>query len=341
MLFHLGGLRRINDAGLLGNVDRFSTVSGGAIAGAVLALNWPQLDFVGGRARRFELVENAIFELAGHTLDLPSVLVGLLPGTTPAKQLARRYDRVFGARTTLQDLPDEPPRFLFCATNMVTGNLFRLAKLYAADYQLGRIRNPVLRLAEAVAASSAFPPFLSPLQLSTPGSFIEFGSDATVPNSPRVLWLTDGGVYDNLALQPVESYGTVLVSDGGAPFPNRREVGRHWPSQALRLVTLLDEQTRRIRRRQFVSEIVAGTRTGALWTISTDIARFPVTDVLPAPVGRTTKLALVPTRLARLPVRLRHRLANWGYAAADAAIRSYVLTGLDPPSRFPYPDDLG
>ena len=34
-----------------------------------------------------------------------------------------------------------------------------------ADYQVGKVNRPDVRLAEVVAASSAFPPFLSPFTL--------------------------------------------------------------------------------------------------------------------------------------------------------------------------------
>ena len=58
----------------------------------------------------------------------------------------------------------------------------------------------------AVAASSAFPPFLSPARLN-------------MPDGTRFT-LTDGGVYDNLGLEPVvKNCATIYVSDGGGSFP--------------------------------------------------------------------------------------------------------------------------
>ena len=67
----------------------------------------------------------------------------------------------------MQDLPsdDEGPRFVICATNLSTGSLWRFSKPYMADWRLGRIPRPDFSLARAVAASSAFPPVLSPLRL--------------------------------------------------------------------------------------------------------------------------------------------------------------------------------
>jgi NTE family protein len=43
MLFHLGALWRLNDAGMLPELKRISSVSGGSITAAVLGLKWPYL----------------------------------------------------------------------------------------------------------------------------------------------------------------------------------------------------------------------------------------------------------------------------------------------------------
>ena len=37
----------------------------------------------------------------------------------------------------------------------------------------------------------------------------------------------------------------------------------------------------------------------------------------------------------------RHRIANWGYAAADGVLRRYVDPNLPEPSGFPYPGGVG
>ena len=54
MLFHLGGLWRCNELGLLPELDCVSAVSGGAIAASALAIAWNELDFdAAGVARAF------------------------------------------------------------------------------------------------------------------------------------------------------------------------------------------------------------------------------------------------------------------------------------------------
>ena len=81
---------------------------------------------------------------------------------TKSLSLYRKY--LFGT-ATLQDLPPDPPRFVINATSVQTGALFRFSRPFAADYRVGMIPNPAIELAIAVAASSAFPPVLSPLKL--------------------------------------------------------------------------------------------------------------------------------------------------------------------------------
>ena len=44
-LFGLGSLWRLNDAGLLGRLDRVTSVSGGSIMAGILASRWHALSF--------------------------------------------------------------------------------------------------------------------------------------------------------------------------------------------------------------------------------------------------------------------------------------------------------
>src|SRR4051794_32752628 len=66
MLFHIGALRRLNEAGLLSKLKLVSSVSGGSITAGMLALAWKRLSFdESGRARRLqEEVEGPIRRLA-------------------------------------------------------------------------------------------------------------------------------------------------------------------------------------------------------------------------------------------------------------------------------------
>src|SRR5690606_15541513 len=125
-------------------------------------------------------------------------------------------EHLFG-EATLQDLPDEP-RFVINATNVQSGVLWRFSKPYMRDYRVGKVEKPTITLARAVAASSAFPPVLSPFEMRIdPNSFVpDSGDDLQRPPNTSKVFLTDGGVYDNLGLETAwKRCLTVLVSDGG------------------------------------------------------------------------------------------------------------------------------
>jgi NTE family protein len=342
MLFHVGALRRLNEFGLLSVIDRVSSVSGGSITAAAAARAWPSLNFGGdGVVANFELIEKPLFNLASHTIDISSLVGGLPPGRSPARSLAARYRRHLLGDASLRDLPDHP-RFTFNTTNLSTGGLLRWSRHYAADHRMGSIFEPDVPLADVVAASSAFPPFLSPLSLRPPGPIVDHNTRAPVVDPPAHLVLTDGGVYDNLGLQAVESFHTVLASNGGSPLDYNARPRRNWLSQSLRTLHVIDGQVRSLRQRQFVRELTAGQRRGALWTITTDIRDFPAAGVLAVADGVPAELSGIRTRLAALPEAVRKRLVNWGYALADAAIRSYVEPSFPLPTGYPYPEeDLG
>jgi NTE family protein len=250
------------------------------------------------------------------------------------------YDwHVFGG-TTLQQLPDTP-RFVFNSTSLQSGVLWRFSKPYMRDYRVGEIRNPKVKLAVAVAASSAFPPFLSPVILRpkpadfTPGSGIGLQHR---PYTSRVL-LSDGGVYDNLGLETAwKRYKTVLVSDACGTTKTEGKPHRDWPFQVYRVLMVIDTQVGNLRKRQLMDSYKANLRTGAYWGIGTDIAKYKLSNALPASNKATTRLAAFETRLRKVPTLTQHRLINWGYAVCDAGMRKYVVPATTlPPKDFPYP----
>jgi NTE family protein len=207
---------------------------------------------------------------------------------------------------------------------------------------VGEVKSPKLSLATAVAASSAFPPVLSPLTLElnpeefTPGSGLDLQRE---PYTSRVV-LTDGGVYDNLGLETAyKRYRTLLVSDAGGKTQPEEEPKHDWARHALRVLDLIDNQVRSLRKRQLIASYTDGTRDGAYWGIRTDIRHYNLADALACPAPKTLALAELPTRLKRTPEHLQKRLINWGYAVCDAAVRAHLDPSLPAPTGFPYPEE--
>jgi NTE family protein len=215
-----------------------------------------------------------------------------------------------------------------------------------ADYRVGIVDRPTVPLAVAVAASSAFPPFLSPLRLSL--EEFDFRPDvpenaARIPRSLRAeAVLTDGGVYDNLGLEPVwKRYRTVLVSDGGRPAEDDLSPAEDWARHSRRLIDLLEHQVSKLRRRQAVNAFrdPAEPHLGTYWGIHTDMANYRLADGLPCPHAATMRIARIETRLSALSALEQERIMNWGYAICDASMRSFVdeFKHAQPPAGFPFP----
>jgi len=341
MLFHVGAVWRLYDTGLLKSLKRISSVSGGSITAALLGLRWSKLSFDPARLLQdfVPLFVKPIRDLADETIDDEAVILGVaLPGRV-SDRIADAYDEYLFDGATLQQLPNEP-RFVINATNVQSGALWRFSKPYMRDYRVGEVPAPSVSLAKAVAASSAFPPVLSPVELRldperfTPGSGLDLQRK---PFTSRVV-LTDGGVYDNLGLETAwKRYQTIFVSDGGGKMQAEESPKSDWARHAYRVLDLVDNQVRSLRKRQLIDSFKSKLRKGAYWGIRTPITEYEVPQHLHCPVDRTLELAETATRLKRLSDTVQERLINWGYAVCDAAVRKYADPALPPPSDFPYP----
>ncbi len=344
MLFHVGTLWRLYEAELLQKLKRISSVSGGSITAGLLGLRWEKLSFQPNAVHDdfVPKVVAPIRSLASRTIDANAVIGGiLLPGTIADKITKEYREHLFG-EATLQDLPPEgkAPRFVINATNVQSGVLWRFSRTFMGDYRVGMVQDPRVSLATAVAASSAFPPVLSPLQLRIePGARTKVeGNDLHEPPYTTHVFLTDGGVYDNLGLETIwKRYDTILVSDAGGHFDAEPEPKEDWARHAYRCLNLVDSQVRSLRKRQLIDSFKAGARKGTYWGIRTNIADYALPGALPAPFERTTALANVATRLKRLDASVQERIINWGYAVCDAAIRKHVDPAIAKPAGWPYP----
>ncbi len=344
MLFHLGSLQRLNEAGWLHRVDRVSSVSGGSLTAAALGLAWERLGFVDGVAANFgELVVEPVRRLGSQTIDVGAILGGVLGPGSVADHAASAYREHLLGEATLRRLPVEGvgPKFIINATSVKSGGLWRFSREEMADWRVGSIADPEVELADAAAASAAFPPVLSPFVLDLEGLewTTEEGNDLISDGYRREAVLTDGGVYDNLGLETAwKRCRTILISDAGGVLAPEEDPERDWPRHFVRITKLIDNQVRALRKNQAIAAFREGDRDGAYWGIRSDISRFGLADSLPAPQSASIKLAEVPTRLSEIAAPLQERLINWGYAICDAAMRKHVDPSLPPPSDFPYPE---
>lgn len=338
-LFHLGALRRFNELGLLAQVDTFSSVSGGSILAAHLARQFVEHGaaslsdyerFVAEPFRRF--VKNDIRTTPALTRLLPWEWAH---GGAGAEALEAKYRELLVGDLALGQLPDRP-RFVFCATDLPFGVSWIFSKERVGDYQAGYLdaaQRAQVPLAKAVAASSCFPPVFKPLPMSLNPADLA-GGDAP-PGDDRdsyiqAMALSDGGVYDNMGLEPVwKNHMTVLVCDGGKPFTFAKESDT--PQQLYRIHDVMANQAEALRKRWLIASFLTGVYDGAYLGIRNSVEDFPSK----AGPGYSKQLAVnviakIRTDMDRFSDDEIAVLENHGYLLADAAYRSHIHKSDEP-----------
>ena len=196
--------------------------------------------------------------LAGETIDAESVVLGaLLPGSI-SDRVAEAYDEHLFHGKTLQDLPDEP-RFVINATNVQSGALWRFTKPYMGDYRVGKVEKPDVPLAQAVAASSAFPPVLSPLRWARADS--DSRRTRARPARPAVHHARScsptAASTTTSAWRPPGSATRPFWSATPAGSCRRRRSRRRLGAASYRVLNLIDNQVRSLRKRQVIDSFKA------------------------------------------------------------------------------------
>jgi len=326
MVFHVGAIYRMNQLGLLGKIDRVSSVSGGSMTAAALAVAYPRFAYdAAGRVTNLrETFLAPVLKQAEDSIDVASGFAGLNPFSSAAREAARSYDANLTHGATLASLPVRPT-FVFNATSLMTGNAFRFRRDYCADWKVGQFNGLNLKLADVVAASAAFPPFLSPTEIDLSGGTLveESKGKLGVPPYTQKAILTDGGVYDNLGTETVwKRCRTVLVSNAGRPFSFESSPRENWLQQSLRVLDIAMDQSEDLRERILVNAYLTGARKGAMWALNTgaenDAQRPPLLTAAELKAARE-----VSTRLWRMPKETQALLLKAGYAHASARIRAF------------------
>jgi len=347
VLFHCGALLRLNQLGVLPQLARISSVSGGSITSGLLAAKWSRLtpDGNGTFTNLAAEVIDPLRAFCSRTLDVSAVLWGgINPFKSAADELIDAYRERLGLNVALRSLRTSGPRFVFNATNYATGVAFRFSAPYCGDYRIGLLKEHSFDVATAVAASSAFPPVFAPVVLDVnPDAFEHtLGADmyANV-DFRRRLMLADGGVYDNMGLETVWGrYTTVLVSDGGKPFELDAKPSGSF-TQLARVADIGLNQALALRKRMLVDAFQQKQCRGAYWGIGTHIADYGLGEgALNVAPAKSAEMAAIRTRLNSFSDKEQEELMNWGYAVCDAAMRAHVpelcaIGATQPPWLFP------
>ncbi len=248
--FHLGVVKFLFDTQVIGRVTDVFSVSGGAILAGHLATEWDayQEDF--GKAVR-PLIRFGRADVTGHVLRRLIPLWPTWPWRTTG--LEKLYARALYGRSTLASLARptpkgrERPRFHFLATSLTEGgpfcfnaNGFITLTPTGEDVSNRDAAEAVASfpLARAVAASSAFPPWLPPVKVRRTDLARRDSGERFLLESD----VADGGVFDNVGLNAALRLRTrlgfdeIIVSDASAAFSLRLD-GRYWTASLLRRTT--------------------------------------------------------------------------------------------------------
>lgn len=370
-LFHLGAVQRLDELGVLGRLRTLSAVSGGAIVANLLAhpdLEWPDPQGPPGRVGGLdELVARPLRALAGRNLRTPALFSRLRPGFwgRPDASVTVLADELLRAvpwwGTDLREHVRSGPAILTGATEIGYGVAWLFADAHTVgprgrigDHRLGYAAPPPgLRLVDAVAASCAYPPFFAPLELD--GSRLGLVGGVPDLDDPedvrdrllRRVQLADGGIYDNMGLEPVwADHATVLVSDGGSVFRGRpagSTFGRLW-----HLLSIASSGGQTTRLRWLRASFSTGALQGATWSLESPNTVSPVpghgsaADLAagwgyPAPL--VASINRVRTDLDAFSDGEQMVLERYGYLVADASVRRHSpgTVQLDAPLRPPHP----
>lgn len=229
--FHLGCLRALHDLGLLRQLQVISSVSGGSVIAAMYAYsNGSFLEFdarvvdllrrgLQGDIVRAAFRPNSIGKTV-WSLVMTGGVAGcrmvsrLVPSLPISKWFGRgkpppfrmfswsegfrdAIEQLFGDKQ-LSEVARASLDIVVNATELRTGSAFRFGSRQSGCWRFGAIASKDALVADAVAASAAYPLFLPALDRTYRFTKKEVTSDFT-----RVL-LTDGGVFENLGVSPME-----------------------------------------------------------------------------------------------------------------------------------------
>jgi len=290
MAFHCGVMRWLAENKQVEDIAHISTVSGGSLfIGLVFKLSdwqWPSseefLSSVHPGIKRILTKKDLLVSAIGRLL-LPTNWRFIL---SRANVISQTIERCWEISALLSDLPVKPI-WSVNGTTAETGRRFRFKRSGCGDYELGYAEAHRFKVADAMAISAAFPVGIGPFVIKTgdlawykreswdsPPDHVE---KVTVPFER--LHIYDGGVYDNLGLEPLFDVGTqqlkegvdrIIMSDAGAPL-KRISLGCSLnPFRAKRIADIALDQTRALRIRSFVNYTKANPSMGTYLQIGAE-----------------------------------------------------------------------
>lgn len=348
--FHAGVFRWLAEQGQLEQIKHVSSVSGGSLfTGLVIHVSgyqWPTSEqyqqTVYPRIKEIltlnSLQGDALRRLILNPLNWQFML-------SRANVLAQSIEKFWGIQGTLGQLP-MVPIWSINGTTAENGKRFRFKNRQGGDYDIGYADFTDFSLARAMAVSAAFPGGIGPLTLDT-SAYTWYKreswdtTDSTlVRDSPfNRLHLYDGGLYDNLGIEPLFDIGQrtikdsagdidfIIVSDAGTPLtPFLAPSFMGW-RRLVRFMDIIMNQARALRVRSFVNFLQQNSSAGTYLQIGSDStdriqkyatgsnhdSQLEFTNGLWLSLEEVRHAAAIPTTLRRLSEMEFDLLARHGY----------------------------
>lgn len=354
MAYHAGLLKHLAEKGHLERVGAISTVSGGSLlVGLIYRLNnyeWPTsnqyLEKVYPQIKNKLCSKSIQASTICRALFNPLNWVFLL---SRANIVAKTIQSDWDIQCNLSKIPLYP-EWTINGTTAESGRRFRFKNNSLGDYMLGYASPEKLPLSLAMAASAGFPGGIGPLVINSKEYkwFKRESWDAPLDSQVEVqlpykkIHIYDGGVYDNLGLEPFFDNGrlelkenfknqpcSLIVSNAGKPYNDNFSSNPLNIFRAAKVIDITMDQAKSLRVRSLMTFFNLKGGNGAYLEIGeTSLESYqkyssPKSNFV-APENEQTKdetirAANYSTTLGKMNVLDFERIATNGYQAVSGA----------------------
>ena len=280
--------------------------------------------------------------LAWSASRVASFFPGLRRACSPVSRCSwpfrRRYSRTHVLADAIADVVgpqrcDAPTRqhksIVFNACELRTGTAFRMSNQLFGSYRYGWAPAGELRVADAIMASAAYPPFLPPFDWKRPFEL----NDKT--DTHRVI-VTDGGVFENLGVTVMEpgrdpqisaigyDVDIIIASDAGAGQFTGETVPVSWPKRMTQVVSAVMRKVQDATKQRLHDHAKAERIDGFVYAALGQIDRR--VPLKPSNWVDREEVIRYPTDFSAMSAANIQRLSGRGEAITRALVTQYLLT---------------
>lgn len=329
--FHLGVLKYLAENNLLEQVTDISSTSGGSILiGQLFHSTGAKLSWPDSKTFLSHSLAHCKQQITQDSLENSFIKRMFIPRNWPifghrANLMARSLTHLWAISKTMQHLPASPSWVINGTTNISGSRWFIEQKKSSHNMgsdDLGVVDSSDFPIADAIAISAAYPGVIGPYRLR---------------HKQWDLYLSDGGLYDNLSLEPLYDVEArclkpdieanfLLVSDAGKEIQQKR-LAPFWRPflRTLRLIDVINHQVRTLRLRTLLPELRSNARLGRYIAIGTQVNEVNTAVNLPKALRKYNFLSAAEVRQAQ---QTRTSLACLSEQCFDNLVRHGYETAL-------------